>query len=149
MLVLRESKIIKCMIDENFLQSAVRIRRTYLKMSNNMELYRKAAEKIVERLDETIKRVENIQKEAEDSRKNKNSKFSTEGSLNKMLEILEEVDSEGKRLEDLVDPLNKEIEKLALEEQELYRLIKEKHYKLTDEQIIESVKQRLIKENLS
>ena len=62
------------MIDENFLQSAVRIRRTYLKMSNNMELYRKAAEKIVERLDETIKRVENIQKEAEDSRKNKNSK---------------------------------------------------------------------------
>jgi phage-related tail protein len=137
------------MIDENFLQSAVRIRRTYLKMSNNMELYRKAAEKIVERLDETIKRVENIQKEAEDSRKNKNSKFSTEGSLNKMLEILEEVDSEGKRLEDLVDPLNKEIEKLALEEQELYRLIKEKHYKLTDEQIIESVKQRLIKENLS
>lgn len=137
------------MIDENFLQSAVRIRRTYLKMSNNMELYRKAAEKIVERLDETIKRVENIQKEAEDSRKNKNSKFSAEGSLNKMLEILEEVDSEGKRLEDLVDPLNREIEKLALEEQELYRLIKEKHYKLTDEQIIESVKQRLIKENLS
>lgn len=137
------------MIDENFLQSAVRIRRTYLKMSNSMEFYRKSAEKIVERLDETIKKVEVIQQEAENSKKNRSSSFSAEESLNKMLKILEEVDIEGKRLEELVDPLNKEIEKLALEEQELYRLIKERHYNLTDEQIIESVKQRLIKENLS
>lgn len=137
------------MIDDNFLQSAVRIRRTYLKMSNSMDFYKKAAEGVVERLDETIKKVEDIQKEAEDSRKDKNSKFSAEESLNKMLKVLEEVDNEGKRLEDLVDPLNKEIEKLALEEQELYRLIKEKHYNLTDDEIIESVKQRLIKENLS
>jgi hypothetical protein len=137
------------MIDDNFLQSAVRIRRTYLKMSNSMDFYKKAAEGVVERLDETIKKVESIQKEADDSRKDKNSKFSAEGSLNKILKVLEEVDNEGKRLEDLVDPLNKEIEKLALEEQELYRLIKEKHYNLTDDEIIESVKQRLIKENLS
>ena len=137
------------MIDENFLQSAVHIRRTYLKMSNSMDLYKKSAQKVVERLDETIKKVEVIQKEAEDSKKDKNSNFSAEGSMNKMLEVLKEVDAEGKRLEELVDPLNKEIEKLALEEQELYRLIKEKHHNLSDEEIIESVRQRLIKENLS
>jgi len=137
------------MIDENFLQSAVHIRRTYLKMSNSMDLYKKSAQKVVERLDETIKKVEVIQKEAEDSKKDKNSNFSAEGSMNKMLEVLKEVDAEGKRLEELVDPLNKEIEKLALEEQELYRLIKEKHHNLSDDEIIESVRQRLIKENLS
>jgi predicted RNase H-like nuclease (RuvC/YqgF family) len=137
------------MIDENFLQSAVRIRRTYLKMSNSMDFYKKSAQGVVERLDETIKKVEAIQKEAEDSKRDKNSNFSAEGSMNKMLKVLEEVDNEGKRLEGLVDPLNKEIEKLALEEQELYRLIKEKHYNLTDDEIIESVKQRLLKENLS
>lgn len=137
------------MIDENFLQSAVRIRRTYLKMSNSMDFYKKAAADVVERLDLTIKKVEDIQKEAEDSKKDKNSNFSAEASMNKMLKILEEVDAEGKRLENLVDPLNKEIEKLALEEQELYRVIKEKHYNLSDDEIIESVKQRLIKENLS
>ena len=45
--------------------------------------------------------------------------------------------------------LNKDIEKLALEEQELYRQIKQKHSNLTDEQIISSVKDRLIQENLS
>ena len=66
-----------------------------------------------------------------------------------MLEILEEVDSEGKRLEDLVDPLNKEIEKLALEEQELYRQIVEHHPELTEDQIVNFVRDRLLKEGLS
>jgi hypothetical protein len=118
-------------------------------MSNNMDFYRKAAESVVERLEETMVKVGDIQKEAEESRNTKKSGFSGEKALSKMLKILEDVDIEGQRLENLVDPLNKEIEKLALEEQELYRLIKQKHYNLTDDEIAESVKQRLIKENLS
>ena len=137
------------MIDENFLQSAIHIRRTYLKMSNNMDFYRKAAEDIVERLEKTMIKVNDIQKESEEIKKNKKSTNESEEPLRKMIKILEDVDNEGKRLENLVDPLNKDIEKLALEEQELYRLIKEKHYNLTDDEIIVSVKQRLIKENLS
>ena len=100
------------MIDENFLQSAVRIRRTYLKMANNMDLYRREAGKVVEKLDETISKIDAIQKVAEDSKVNKNSSFSAEGSLSEMIKILEDVEKEGKRLEELVDPLNKEIEKL-------------------------------------
>lgn len=75
------------MIDENFLQSAVNIRRTYLKISNNMEFYRKSAEKVVERLDEIIGKIDLIQREAEDSKKDKNSTFSVETSLNKMMGV--------------------------------------------------------------
>ena len=45
------------MIDENFLQNAVRIRRTYLKMINNMDFYQNKAREIVDRLDETIEKV--------------------------------------------------------------------------------------------
>ena len=137
------------MVEEVFLQSAVRIRRSYLKMANNMDFYRKAAKKVADKLDETIKKLDKVQQDAEDSRTNKNSNFSTEGSLNELLSILEEVENEGKRLEELVDPLNKEIEKLSSQEHELYRQIKEKHGDLTDDQIVESVTQRLIKENLS
>ena len=137
------------MIDEKFLQSAVRIRRTYLKLSNNMDMYQKAAESTIKKLDETITKIDKIKKESEESRSDKNSNFSAEKALNEMLKILEEVDNEGKRLEELINPLNKEIEKLGLEEQELYRKIKEKHSDLTDDQIIESVKKRLINENLS
>jgi hypothetical protein len=42
------------------------------------------------------------------------------------MKILDDVDDEGKSLE--VSPLNSDIEKLALEEQELYRQIKERHH---------------------
>lgn len=138
------------MVDEVFLQNAVRIRRTYLKLSNNMELYQNKAQRVSDKLEETLTRIEEIEKEAKESRNSKNgSNNSTEYFLNELMKALQEVDDEGKSLEDLVNPLSKEIEKLALEEQELYRKIKEKHFTLTDEQIIESVRDRLIKENLS
>lgn len=135
------------MVDEVFLQNAIRIRRTYLKMTNNMDFYQKKAKEIVDRLDETLIKIDNLQKVAEESKKN--SGVGSQNLLNDLLGILNDIDIEGKSLEDLVSPLNQEIEKLGLEEQELYRQIKEKHYDLTDEQIIESVKDRLIKENLS
>jgi len=135
------------MIDENFLQNAVRIRRTYLKMINNMDFYQNKAKEIVDRLDETIEKVNLIQKKAEESKKN--NEIGSQDLLNELMKVLNDIEDEGHSLENLVDPLNSEIEKLALEEQELYRLIKQKHNNLTDEQIIESVKDRLIKENLS
>ena len=137
------------MVDEVFLQNAVRIRRTYLKLSNNMDLYQKKAQQVSNKLDETLVKIEKIEKEAKESRNSKSPGNGTEYFLNELMKALQEVDDEGKSLEDLVNPLNKEIEKLALEEQELYRKIKEKHFTLTDEQIIESVRDRLIKENLS
>lgn len=135
------------MIDENFLQNAVRIRRTYLKMINNMDFYQNKAKEIVDRLDETIEKVNIIQQKAEESKKN--NETGSQDLLNELMKILNDIEDEGHSLENLVDPLNSDIEKLALEEQELYRLIKQKHNNLTDEQIIESVKDRLIKENLS
>jgi hypothetical protein len=138
------------MVDEVFLQNAVRIRRTYLKLSNNMDLYQKKAQQVSDKLEETLTKIEEIEKEAKESRNSKNgSSNGIEYFLNELMKALQEVDDDGKSLENLVNPLNKEIEKLALEEQELYRKIKEKHFTLTDEQIIESVRDRLIKENLS
>lgn len=134
------------MIDEVFLQNAVRIRRTYLKMTNNMEFYQNKAKEIVGRLDETLLKIDKLQKVAEDSKKN--SGIGNQDLLTELLNILNDIDIEGKSLEDLVNPLNEDIEKLGLEEQELYRQIKQKHYDLTDEQIIKSVKDRLIREKL-
>lgn len=135
------------MIDEFFLQNAVSIRRTYLKMTNNMDFYQKRAKEIVDRLELTIGKINDIQKKAEEGRAKKEN--GTMEILNDLVKILNEIEDEGKALENLVDPLNKDIEKLALEEQELYRQIKQKHSNLTDEQIISSVKDRLIQENLS
>ena len=136
------------MIDEIYLQNAIRIRRTYLKLSNNMELYQKKAQVVSDKLEATISKIDDLQSKIEESKKDKNDKKDSTFFLTELVKILNEVEEEGKALEDSVDPLNKEIEKLALEEQELYRQIKEKHFDLTDEQIISSVQGRLIKENL-
>ena len=135
------------MIDEFFFFYAVSIRRTYLKMTNNMDFYQKRAKEIVDRLELTISKINDIQKKAEEGRAKKEN--GTMEILNDLVKILNEIEDEGKALENLVDPLNKDIEKLALEEQELYRQIKQKHSNLTDDQIISSVKDRLIQENLS
>jgi len=136
------------MIDEIYLQNAVRIRRTYLKLSNNMDLYQKKAQAVSDKLETTISKIDELQSKIEESRRDKNDKKDSNFFLTELVKILNEVEEEGKALESSVDPLNKEIEKLALEEQELYRQIKEKHFNLTDEQIISSVQDRLIKENL-
>ena len=136
------------MIDEIYLQNAVRIRRTYLKLSNNMDLYQKKAQAVSDKLETTISKLDELQSKIEESKRNKNDKKDSNFFLTELVKILNEVEEEGKALESSVDPLNKEIEKLALEEQELYRQIKEKHFNLTDEQIISSVQDRLIKENL-
>ena len=137
------------MVDEIYLQNAVRIRRTYLKLSNNMELYQKKAQEVSDKLEATISKIDDLQHQVEESRNDKSGKKDSNQFLMELVKILNEVEEDGKALESSVDPLNKEIEKLALEEQELYRQIKEKHFDLTDEQIIESVRDRLIKENLS
>ena len=131
------------MIDEFFLKSAINIRREYLKISNNMDLYQKRAKEVVNILEETISKIENIQKENK-----KNPNISTEKNMNDLLEILKNVEEEGKRLESLVEPINKSIEKLSKEEVILYEKIKEKYKNLTDEEIVKEISDRLEKEGL-
>lgn len=133
------------MIDEIFYQSAIKIRRQYLKITNNMSFYQSKAKLVSDNLGDIIKRIDDV-KESTDP---KNSEFSAESAVNELVRILKEVEEEAKRLEEMVDPLNSEMEKLALEEQELWRNIKEKHYNVNEDDIINSVKDRLIRENLS
>ena len=136
------------MIDEKYLQMAINIRRTYLKLINNMDLYRARALQVSERLDTTLKKIDDFNdKIAKNNAKNPN--ITEKEIFENLLKIIDEVDEEGKRLEKLIDPINVEIEKLSKEEMELYRLIVENHPTLTEDQIVEKVQDRLIKEGLS
>ena len=137
------------MVDEKYLQMSITIRRTYLKLINNLDLYRSRALQISERLEDTVKKIDDLNKEAEESAKKKNTNISQIEVFEKLLKIIDEVDDEGKRLENLISPINVEIEKLAKEEMELYQMIVDSHPNLTEDQIVESVKDRLIKEGLS
>ena len=137
------------MVDEKYLQKAISIRRTYLKLINNMDLYRARALQVSDRLDGTLKKIDDYQNELKESSKSQKSNLNEVEIFQKLLKIIDEVEEEGKRLEKLVEPINLEIEKLAKEEMELYRQILDGHPNLTEDQIVEKVQDRLIKEGLS
>ena len=133
------------MIEEKYLKMSISIRRTYLKLINNLDLYHNRALKVSSNLEETIVKLDTIQ----ESLDLKDKKTSSKETLDKLLDILQEVEDEGKKLEALIDPINAEIEKLGREEQELYRQIVEHHPELTEDQIVNFVRDRLLKEGLS
>ena len=135
------------MIDEKFLAAAVNIKRKYINLVSDIDKYQERAKLTLERLNVALNEVERIQSDLKDKSKVKN--LTSDGVLEKMLYVINDIENEGKSLENYVDPLNKEIERLAVEEEELYKVICDNHKDLTEEEIVESVKQRLIKENLS
>lgn len=132
------------MIDESFIKAAIKIRRQYLKLTNNLNFYKRKAEDVISNLQDIVDKIEKIQKEAE-TQKNTNN----DAIVVQLTKILTDIESEGRVVESLIDPLNQEIEKLGLEEQELWRNIKSKYPNNSDDEIVEYVRKRLIEENLS
>lgn len=135
------------MIEEQFLESAIQIRRTYLKLTNNLSLYQKRAEEIVNVLEKSINKLESLQKEIKDTKAGK-SNMTNEKAINEVLSTINDVEQEGERLNSLFEPLNKEIEKLGKEEAELWNRIIEKHSDIPEDKIIEIFKSRLEREGL-
>ena len=136
------------MIEEKFLIAAINIRKTYLKLTSNLDFYKKRAEQTLEKLQTAFSKIENIENEIKELKKKKDQNKDT-NITNRVFSLLNEIEEEGNKIEKFVEPLNKEIEKLAIEEQELYRVIVETHPNLSEDQIIESVRIRFKKENLS
>lgn len=136
------------MIDEKYLQMAITIRRTYLKLINNMDLYKTKANQVSKNLEETLKKLEDFQKNLETNKDRKTNLNEIE-VFNKLLKIIDDIEDEGNKLEKIIDPINKEIEKLSKEEIELYKQIVDNHPNLSEDQIVKVVQDRLIDEGLS
>jgi len=132
------------MIDENFIKAAIKIRREYLKLTNNLNFYKRKAEDVISNLEDIVNKIEKIQEETENQQV-----INNDAIVLQLTKLLTDIESEGRSVESLIDPLNKEIEKVGVEEQELWRNIKNKYPNLSDEEIVEYVRQRLLQENLS
>jgi len=136
------------MIEENFYKSAIEIRKTYLKLINDMESYRKIAESTMNGLNRSMVEIEKIKKEMKDNRNSKGDNSFSSNVLEKVMKVLDDVELEGRKIEDFIDPINRDIEKLAKEEQILYKKICDSNPNLSEDQIVEAVRMRLKKENL-
>lgn len=132
------------MIDESFVQAAIKIRRDYLKITNNMDIYSKVTKDLLKNLTEISEEIEEKKRKI-DNKEIKNS----EEILKSVQKVLDDINDECKRMDESLKPLNTEMEKLLLEEAELWRKIKEKHYNINEDDIVNYVKNRLIQENLS
>jgi hypothetical protein len=132
------------MIDENFIQAAVTIRRNYLKVTNTLGVYQKKAKESVDGLDDIIEKLEKLKEKAKS-----NKEMTTDMAMEDIQKIIKDFEEETTRLTSVIDPLNEQLEKLAIEEEELWRAIKLKHSDIPETDIVDYVKRRLIKENLS
>lgn len=133
------------MIEERFLIAAINIRKTYMRLTSNLDLYKDKAESALKSLEDAYENVSAIEERLKEARK---SKKTIEPVSDDLLKVLADIEEEGNKIEKFVEPLNKEIESLAIEEQELYRNICEAHTELSEDQIVDIVRKRLIKENL-
>jgi hypothetical protein len=134
------------MIDEKFLLAAVNIKKTYIKLLSNLDLYEAKAKETLEKLGSLYDKLGVLEKDIKKPENMNNDNYS---AVNEILKVLTELENEGTKLKSFTDPLNKKIENLALEEQELYKQICMKHSDLSEDKIVECVRKRLEKENLS
>lgn len=131
------------MIDEIFVQAAIKIRRNYLKITNNMDIYTKVTKDLLKNLTEISEDID------DKKRKIDNKEVKSMEVVQSVQKVLDDITNECKRMEDTLKPLNDELEKLLIEEADLWKKIKEKHYNIDEDQIVSYVRNRLIQENLS
>ena len=129
------------MIDDFLLQSAVNIRRKYLKVTNNLKLYEDKAKELVSILETTISKLNELNS-------SNNNTTSSDDKVEGLLKILKDVDEESLRLKYIIDPINKNIEELSKEEVVLYNTIIVKYIDLSDDEIIKEIQNRLSSEDL-
>lgn len=134
------------MIDDLYIDAAVRIRRTYLNLTDKLEDYEKYLNSTVKLIDSTLQEVDKLSKEIEGYKNTKN--VSQEEPLMKLLDIINRLESDSKKLEEYINPLNQSIERLRSEEIELYKNIKLRYPNISDNYIIAMVNEKLEKEGL-
>lgn len=134
------------MIDDLYIDAAVRIRRTYLNLTDKLEDYEKYLNSTVKLIDSTLREVDKLSKEIEGYKNTKN--VSQEEPLMKLLNIINRLESDSKKLEEYINPLNQSIERLRSEEIELYKNIKLRYPNISDSYIIAMVNEKLEKEGL-
>lgn len=114
-----------------------------------MDLYRARALQVAERLQDTLSKLDKIKEDSKVENINDKKNINEKELLNRLLQVVDDVEDEGRRLEKLIDPINTEIEKLSKEEMDLYNQIVDNHPTLDEDQIVKIVQDRLLKEGLS
>lgn len=128
------------MIDNQLIESAKNIRKTFLRMTNQLSVYETEVKDLINFLQEKIQILQNYNN-------NDVRKMKTNEDLNKVtksiLKEIEEIEAAEQKLQNKIGKINKEIEKLSNEEVILYKTIKERYPNLSDVEIKREIQQNL------
>lgn len=128
------------MIDEQLLQGAVIIRKTFLRLKRELNTYQGDVSHMVNFLQEKIKTIQAIKK---DELKNLRSREEVAVVTKKIVDEIDQIELEEKKLQNKINKINVEMERLTKDEGILYNTIKERYPELSDEEIIKEIHQKL------
>jgi len=124
----------KYTISENLLKSALRIRKDYLKIKNEIDNYDDLTKSFVSSLDTKTTDLQDLYEKI-----NNGSIKNTDHAKEEMMKIILGLETSSLEIESEIDSLNESIEVLQKEEGNLYLKIKEKYSDLSDDQIVDEV----------
>lgn len=127
------------MIDEFLVKSAINIRREFLKENEKLNEYHLRSKNIAKLLEDSINKLNDI-------KNNKNITYID--SVDSTLKIIDEIEEEYKKINNFIEPIDKNIKKLSNEENDLFIKIKERHKNLSNDEIFNYIQLRLRKEGL-
>lgn len=119
-------------LDKQYLESAKNIRCEFLHLSKKLDSYHKELTQLYEYLQNVLKELDEI-----NNKEISKIKSANEATIvgNKIVKKIEEIETEQKKLINLVKPINDRIDKLREEENILYNKIKDKYPLLSDDEI--------------
>jgi hypothetical protein len=128
------------MIDIQIIQSAQLIRRNFLKLNVELSKYQDDIRNIMNFLKKKIVELEEYNKNKVKNIKNKDDIRVVSEEL---IKSIEEIESEEKKLQRKVSNINKEMEKLKKDEENLYKTIKDRYPELSDDEIVNQIHSNL------
>ncbi len=127
------------MIDQQLLESAKIIRRDFLTLTKKLNVYQDDVKNLGKFLLNKAEQLKEFQSTIKDMRNHDDLNRVTKHILNE----IEEIETEERKLKEKVEKINLEMEKLRKDEEILYDTIKTRYPSLTDEQIIKEVHSHL------
>ena len=115
------------MIDKHFIESAVEIRKEWVRLIRSLEGYQSQVEKAQRAISEKKQEVEEFGK--------KDLKIKDPQVREFIEKVFNEVEYQANIIDSKIKPLNEDIEKLKQEELRLYQHIKRSYPKISDEDI--------------
>jgi len=128
------------MIDQQLIESAKQIRKRYIKAMSNLSIYEQDVRNLANFLQEKSKVFEKIQ---DVELKKKPSKEELEKLTRLIVDEITSIENEEQKILKKVESINVEIDKLQKEEDVLYKTIKKRYPKLSDDQIKEEIQSYL------